>query len=94
MENKNVAVWDCTFYVTDDDGNELLNDDGTIKMFDIPNMDWSYVSEFIEFEDLEEVKNDQTLKATIKTLLNCGVFFVWSKYTPALAIAYPIKVPV
>ena len=53
----NVGVWECTFYVRDDDGNEILNDDGTIKMFNAPNIDWSYITEFVELHDLEEVKN-------------------------------------
>jgi hypothetical protein len=53
----NVGVWDCTFYVRDDDGNEILNDDGTIKMFDAPNLDWSLVAELVEFDDLKEVSN-------------------------------------
>jgi hypothetical protein len=53
-----VGVWDCTFYLTDDDGNEILNDDGTIKMFNAPDLDWSHVAEFIELDDLEEVSNE------------------------------------
>ena len=57
IDNLTVGVWDCTFYLTDDDGNEILNNDGTIKMFDVPNMDWSYVAEHIEFDDLKEIDN-------------------------------------
>tara|TARA_R110000765_G_scaffold144209_1_gene246154 strand:+ start:297 stop:398 length:102 start_codon:yes stop_codon:yes gene_type:complete len=26
----NVCVWDVRFYMNDDDGNELLNDDGSV----------------------------------------------------------------
>jgi|TARA_R110000824_G_C14901879_1_gene645551 hypothetical protein len=50
-----VGVWDCTFYVRDDEGFEILNDDGTIKMFHAPDLDWSHVAELVELDDLEEV---------------------------------------
>ena len=59
IDNLTVGVWDCTFYLTDDDGNEILNNDGTVKMFDVPNMDWSYVAEHIEFDDLKEIDNER-----------------------------------
>jgi len=54
----NIGVWDCTFYLTDDDGNEVLNEDGTIKMFDAPNLDWSYIAEYVELDDLAEKHGD------------------------------------
>jgi hypothetical protein len=53
-KNYTIYVWDCTFYLMDGDGNEVLNDDGTIKIFEAPNNDWSYMAESIEVEDLEE----------------------------------------
>tara|TARA_R100000908_G_scaffold29976_1_gene13564 strand:+ start:908 stop:1087 length:180 start_codon:yes stop_codon:yes gene_type:complete len=53
-KNHTIYVWDCTFYLMDEDGNEVLNDDGTIKIFEAPNNDWSYTAESIEVEDLEE----------------------------------------
>jgi hypothetical protein len=33
MNNENLAIYDLRFYAVDEDGNELLNDDGTIKLF-------------------------------------------------------------
>lgn len=53
-KNHTIYVWDCTFCLMDGDGNEVLNDDGTVKIFEAPNNDWSYVAESIEVEDLEE----------------------------------------
>ena len=44
----NIGVWDCTFYLTDDDGNEVLSEDGTIKMFDAPDLDWSHIAQSVE----------------------------------------------
>jgi hypothetical protein len=37
-EYNNVAVCNITFYKFDDDGNELLNEDGTIKEFDLKDV--------------------------------------------------------
>tara|TARA_R110002051_G_C8531773_1_gene469719 strand:+ start:256 stop:432 length:177 start_codon:yes stop_codon:yes gene_type:complete len=53
-EQSNIGVWDCTFYLTDDDGNAVLSEDGTVKMFDAPDFDWSYIAESVELKDLEE----------------------------------------
>ena len=53
-KNCYIYVWECSFYLMDDEGNEVLNDDGTVKLFEAPNNDWSYVAESIEVEDLEE----------------------------------------
>ena len=56
LKNKNndIVVWDCTFYLYDEEGNEILNDDRSIKIFRAPNLDWSHISEYVELEDLEE----------------------------------------
>ena len=54
----NIGVWDCTFYLTDDDGNEVKNEDGTIKMFDAPDLDWSYIAESVELSDLKEKEEE------------------------------------
>ena len=56
--NVNVGVWDCTFYLTDDDGNEILNDGGTVKVFNAPELDWSYIAESVELNDLAEKHGD------------------------------------
>ena len=58
IDNLTVGVWDCTFYLTDDDGNEILNNDGTIKMFDAPDLDWSHIAESVELDDLAEKHGD------------------------------------
>ena len=53
MTEYHVAVWDCTFCLMDDDGNTKLNDDGEVQIYGAPKMDWSYLTEYIEQEDLE-----------------------------------------
>lgn len=55
IEYNHIIVWDCTFSKVDDDGNTLLNEDGTVKEFGAPKMDWSYIAEYVEDDDLEEV---------------------------------------
>jgi len=55
-ENYDIAVWECTFYLYDEEGNEVLNEDGSVKIFDAPKLDWSHIAEYVELEDLEEVK--------------------------------------
>jgi len=55
-ENYDIAVWECTFYLYDEEGNEVLNEDGSVKIFDAPKLDWSHIAEYVELEDLEEVE--------------------------------------
>ena len=54
LTNKNytVGIWDCTFYLVDEDGKYLLNDDGTVKEFYSDKIDMSYWAEGIEPNDL------------------------------------------
>ena len=40
----------------DEEGNEILNKDGSVKVFDAPDLDWSHIAEYVELEDLEELK--------------------------------------
>jgi len=54
-----IGVWDCTFYLTDDDGNAVLNEDGTIKMFDAPDLDYSHIAESVELNELKERREDE-----------------------------------
>tara|TARA_R100000664_G_C2645088_1_gene68270 strand:+ start:52 stop:240 length:189 start_codon:yes stop_codon:yes gene_type:complete len=58
-EFKNVHVCDIHLYLMDDDGNELLNDDYTVKLFK-PKLDYdfSYIAERFELSDLEEVSDE------------------------------------
>tara|TARA_R100000900_G_scaffold7447_2_gene7642 strand:- start:16 stop:183 length:168 start_codon:yes stop_codon:yes gene_type:complete len=53
----NVCVWDVRFYMNDDDGNELLNDDGSVKLFTASELgDWyNDVFDTVTVNDLEEV---------------------------------------
>ena len=49
-------VWDIQFYKVDEDGNELLNDDGSVKLFtNSRNMDFSWVADSVDANELEEV---------------------------------------
>ena len=69
-EFKNIQVYDILFYLTDDDGNELLNDDYTAKLFKLKDVDFdnavkkdyrndfSYIVESFQFSDLEEVSDE------------------------------------
>ena len=63
-EYTNINVWDVTFCKHDDDGNTLLNEDGTVQLFHAPKMDYSNISEYVEEEDLiyiEEEDEDDLL---------------------------------
>lgn len=49
-------VWDIQFYKVDEEGNELLNDDGSVKLFtNSRNMDFSWVADSVDANELEEV---------------------------------------
>ena len=53
-----VEVWDIQFYKVDEDGNELLNDDGSVKLFTpTRDIDVSWVSDSVYEEDVEEVES-------------------------------------
>lgn len=49
-----INVWECTFNKVDDEGNPLLNTDGTVKLFEAPKLDWSHIAEYVDHDDLEE----------------------------------------
>jgi hypothetical protein len=51
-----ILVWDCTFYIE--------SEDGTIKMYKAPNLDFSHIAEYVDYEDLELIISDE--KATTK----------------------------
>ena len=60
-EYNNVAVCNITFYKFDDDGNEQLNEDGTIKEFDLKAMRFKpleYLCEDLDPEYLIEIKGE------------------------------------
>ena len=54
----NVGLWDCMFYLLDDDGNELKDDEGKVIIFTAPDSDYSYVLDWITVDDLEEVSDE------------------------------------
>ncbi len=56
MTKTYIGVWECTFYKSDADGNELKNADGSIKLFDAPKLDMSHIAEYVDDDDLAEVK--------------------------------------
>ena len=61
-EYNNVSVCNITFYKFDDDGNELLNEDGTIKEFDLKSTRFiplEYLCEHLDADDLDEIKENE-----------------------------------
>ena len=57
---KYVNVLDIKFYVSDENGNEVLNKDGTIKEFYFKGRlkPLEYLCEDMTVEDLEEITDD------------------------------------
>lgn len=50
-----VLVWDMPVAVYDNDADDYVkNPDGSIKLFNIDNFDYSYVCEDVDVEDLED----------------------------------------
>ena len=53
-----IAVYGVHFYKVDEDGNELLNDDGSVKLFfENSNFDYSYLADSINDNELKELKS-------------------------------------
>lgn len=51
-----VFVWDIQFYKVDEDGNELLNDDGSIKLFtQARDIDLSWIADSVSENDIQGV---------------------------------------
>ena len=55
-----VNVLDIKFFVSDEDGNEVLNKDGTIKQFDFVGRlkPLEYLCDDMQVEDLTEKKHE------------------------------------
>ena len=52
-----IAVWDIQFCKVDEDGNELLNEDGSVKLFtEGGNGDLSYIAEHVTDDELWEIE--------------------------------------
>ena len=58
-EDYEVGLWSMEFYLINDDGDALLNDDGSVKLFDAPDFDYSSSTDGIEPDDLVEIKDKQ-----------------------------------
>ena len=57
-KNYSVEVWDIHFYKIDENGDELLNDDGSVKLFSpTRDIDVSWISEFVYEKDVAELKS-------------------------------------
>ena len=53
-----IAVWNVQFYKIDEDGDELLNEDGSVKLFfENSNFDYSYLADSINDNELKEIKS-------------------------------------
>ena len=53
-KNYTVGVLDITYYLVDEDGNQLLNDDGSVKEFYSNKIETGYWAESIDPDDLHE----------------------------------------
>tara|TARA_B100002019_G_C21142386_1_gene533943 strand:+ start:551 stop:751 length:201 start_codon:yes stop_codon:yes gene_type:complete len=51
-----IAVWDLVFFRVDEDGNEELDEDGNIKIYDCEDYECSYLADGLEIEDLTPIK--------------------------------------
>jgi hypothetical protein len=50
-----ITVWDMSVAVVDVEADDYVrNDDGSIKLFNIPNYDYSYICDGIDVDDLYE----------------------------------------
>ena len=50
-----ITVWDMSVAVVDDETDDYIrNEDGSIKLFNIPHFDYSYICDGIDLDDLYE----------------------------------------
>ena len=49
-----IGVWDMTFYVVDESGNPLVDDKGEVRVFRAPHIDYSYMADALDVDNLEE----------------------------------------
>tara|TARA_R110000772_G_scaffold46078_2_gene105280 strand:- start:3 stop:197 length:195 start_codon:yes stop_codon:yes gene_type:complete len=50
-----ISVWDMSVAVVDVEADDYIrNEDGSIKLFNIPNYDYSYICDGIDVDDLYE----------------------------------------
>ena len=54
-----IRVWECTFSKCDENGDDICNEDGSIKLFTgHRDFDWSHIAESVDDSDLVEVKDE------------------------------------
>lgn len=60
-KNCNVSVYSVTYFLIDENGDEVLNEDGTTKLFMDTNgvVDTTTWAEWVEPDDLEEMTEVQ-----------------------------------
>ena len=58
-----IRVHECTFSKCDEDGDDVCNTDGTVKLFTChEKFDWSYIAESVNDNDLVESPDELTDK--------------------------------
>jgi hypothetical protein len=59
-----ISVYDITFYKEDEDGDSILNEDGTLKLFTLNHNNRSSqsiiseINQLVEDDDVEEIENE------------------------------------
>lgn len=53
-----IGVWDMTFYVVDESGNPLVDDEGRVRIFRADNYDYSYIADGLDVDNLREDKSE------------------------------------
>jgi len=54
-----IGVWDMTYYVYDDEADDYVrNEDGSVKIFHAPNIDYSYMADGLDVDNLVEKQDD------------------------------------
>tara|TARA_Y100000004_G_scaffold171246_1_gene207053 strand:- start:40 stop:243 length:204 start_codon:yes stop_codon:yes gene_type:complete len=53
-----IGVWDMTFYVVDEDGNDVCDEYGMPIIFRAKNIDYSYMADGLDLDDLEEINEN------------------------------------
>jgi len=52
-----IAIWTIRFCKVNENGNELLDKNGTVRLFEAPNLDFSYILKYANHSDLVEIYN-------------------------------------
>ncbi len=53
-KTETIEVWECLFYKKDKNNQEIKNSDGSVKLFHAPKLDFSWIAEYADKEDLIE----------------------------------------